>query len=162
MLNNIEMQHDDVSDWENKFSDLQNKFEHVKNINEKLKESINKLIPEAQRTKEHAQVIKDIEHSYVELDSFIGTLRKEREQLYAKTKTYESDMSKLSHKLELSVSKDEYDKMNAHKKSLELRFDKLKKDLQDKSKAYDNLQKNYLWLEKEYNALYENISENRS
>jgi len=161
-LNNMEIQNDEVSCWENKFSDLQEKFEHVKNINEKLKESINKLIPEAKRTKEHEQVIRDIELSYVELNSFIKTLKKEKEQLHAKTKAYESDMSKLSHKLELSVPKEEYDKLNTQKKSLELKFDKLKKDLEDKGKEYDGLQKNYLWLEKEYNALYSNISDDKS
>lgn len=160
-LKNAEMQNDEVSGWENKFTDLQNKFEHIKNINEKLKESINKLIPEAKRTKEHEQVIRDIEQSYVELDSFMGALRKEKEQLHAKTISYESDMSKLSQKLEHSVPKEEYDKLHTQKKSLELKYDKMKKDLDDKAKEYDSLQKNFLWLEKEYNALYNNISEDR-
>jgi chromosome segregation ATPase len=161
-LKNMDIQNGEVAGWENKFSDLQTKFEQVTTINEKLKESINKLIPEAKRTKDHEKIIRDIEQSYVELDSFIGSLRKEKEQLHAKTKAYESDMSRLSQKLEQSVPKEEYDKLNTQKKSLELKFDKLKKDLEDKSKEYDNLQKNFLWLEKEYNALYSNISEDRS
>lgn len=161
-LKNMEMPNDEVSGWENKFSDLQTKFEQVKTINDKLKESINKLIPEAKRTKEHEKIIRDIEQSYVELDSFIGTLRKEKEQLYTKTRDYEIDMSKLSQKLEHSVPKEEYDKLNTQKKSLELKFDKVKKDLEDQVKEYDNLQKNYVWLEKEYNALYSNINEDRS
>ncbi len=158
----MEIYNDEVSGWENKFSDLQKKFEHVKNINEKLKGSIDKLIPEAKRTKEHQQVIRDIEQSYIELDTFIGTLRKEKEQLHAKTRAYESDMRRQSQKMEHSVPKEEYDKLNTREKSLELKFEKLKKELEDKVKEYDNLQTNYVWLEKEYNALYNNISEDKS
>ena len=138
---------------------MQKQFEHVKNINDKLKESINKLIPESKRTKEHEQAFSDIEQFNVELEAFIVTLRKEKEQLHEKIKAYEIDMKKLSQKLEHSVPKDEYDKLNAQKKSLELKFDKMKKDLEDKTKEHENLQKNYLWLEKEYNALYSNISD---
>jgi len=160
-LRNMVMQNDQVSDWGNKFSDLQTKFEQVKNINEKLKDAINKLIPEAKRTKDHEQIFRDIEHSYVELNSFIGALRQEKDQLQAKTKAYESDMSKLSQKLEHSVAKEEFDKLNIQKKSLELKFEKLRKDLEGKVREYDSLQKNYLWLEKEYNALYSNISEEK-
>jgi chromosome segregation ATPase len=161
-LKNMVIQNDKASGWENKFSDLQTKFEQVKIINERLKESINKLIPEANRTKEHQQVIRDIEQSYIDLDSFIGTLRKEKEQLHAKTRAYESDMSRLSQKLNHSVPKEEYDKLKTHNKSLELKFDKMKKDLEDQVKEYNNLQKNFVWLEKEYNALYNNISQDRS
>jgi len=161
-IGKMEMQNNEMSGLENKFSDLQKKFERVKNINEKLKESINKLIPEAKRTKEHEQIIRDIEQSYVELDSFIGILRNEKEQLHAKTKAYDSDISKLSHQLEMSVSKDEYDKLKTQKKSLELKFDKTTKDLKEKIKEFESLQKNYLWLEKEYNALYNNVRDDKS
>lgn len=160
-LRNMVIQNEQVSGWGNKFSDLQTKFEQVKNINEKLKDAINKLIPEAKRTKDHEQIFRDIEHSYVELNSFIGALRQEKDQLQAKTKAYESDMSKLSQKLEHSVAKEEFDKLNIQKKSLELKFEKLRKDLEGKVREYDSLQKNYLWLEKEYNALYSNISEEK-
>ena len=160
-LRNMVIQNEQVSGWGDKFSDLQTKFEQVKNINEKLKDAINKLIPEAKRTKDHEQIFRDIEHSYVELNSFIGALRQEKDQLQAKTKAYESDMSKLSQKLEHSVAKEEFDKLNIQKKSLELKFEKLRKDLEGKVREYDSLQKNYLWLEKEYNALYSNISEEK-
>ncbi len=159
---NMEIQDDEVSAWENKCSDLQKQFEHVKNMNEKLTESINTLIPEAKKTNEHKQAIKDIEQSYVELDSFIGALREEKEQLYAKMNGYELDMRKLSHKLEMSVPQEVYDKLNAQKKGLELKFDKMKKDLEDKASEHASLQKNYVWLEKEYNALYNNINDDKS
>lgn len=160
-LKNMEVENNDKSGIENRLSDLQKQFEHINNINEKLKESINKLIPEAKRTKEHEQVIRDIEQSYVELDSFMGVLKKEKAQLQAKNKAFDIDISKLSHKLELSVPKEEYDKLNTQKKSLELKFDKATKDLKEKTQECETLQKNYLWLEKEYNALYNNVSDDK-
>ncbi len=160
-LTHMESKNVELSDSKNTLSDLQKKFEEVKNINAKLKDSINKLIPEAERTKEHEQVIRDIEQSYAELDSFIAILRKEKEQLHEKSKSSESYINKLEKKLKQSVSKEEYDNLKAHNKSLELRFEKLKKDLEDKTGECESLQKNYIWLEKEYNALYNNISHDK-
>lgn len=161
-LENAERINDHASGLEDKFSDLQKKFDQVKTINEKLKDAINKLIPEGKRTKEHEQAINDIEQSYAEFDSFIGILRKEKETLSAQSKVFKLDISKLSQRLEHSVSKDDYDKLNSQKKSLELKFAKLKKDLEDKAKEHESLQKNYVWLEKEYNALYDNINDTNS
>ena len=162
-LKNMEINNKDKGlGWEDKFSNLQKKYEHVKNINAKLNESINKLLPEAKRTNGQEQVIRDIEQSYIELESFIVSLRKEKELFHSKSKSLEGDINKLSQKLEHSVSKEEYDKSTAQKKGLESKFDKLKKDLADKSTEYESHKKNYLWLEKEYNALYDNIRENKS
>lgn len=161
-LEDAERRSDQSSALEDKFSDLQKKFEQVKAVNERLKEAINKLIPEGKRTKEHEQAIKDIEQSYAEIDSFIGVLRKEKEALRAQSKVFKLDISKLSQQLDHSVSKDDYDKLNSQKKSLELKFAKLKKDLEAKAKEHESLQKNYVWLEKEYNALYDNINDANS
>jgi chromosome segregation ATPase len=161
-LKNMEINKDNGSGWKDKFSDLQKKYEHVKSINAKLNESINKLLPEAKRTNGHEQIIKDIEQSYIELESFIVSLQKEKELFHAQSKSLEGDINKLSQKLEHSVSKEEYDKLDAKKNGLESKFDKLKEDLAVKSTECESLKKNYLWLEKEYNALYDNISENKS
>ncbi|MEW6599816.1 MAG: hypothetical protein AB1499_02510 [Nitrospirota bacterium] len=161
-IKNMNLQKDEMSDWEQKFNDLQKKFDHISTINDKLKESINKLIPEAKRTKENEQVIRDIEESYIELDAYLNSLRREKEQLQENTKAYEKDMHNLSNKLQLSVPQEDYDKLNTKKKSLELKYDKIKKELDEKVGEYNSLLKNYLWLEKEYNALYNNISDHGS
>ncbi len=161
-LENQEKQNIELSGWKDMFGALQTKFEQVKNINAKLKESINALIPEAKRTKEHEKVIGEIEQFYAEIDSFVESLREEKERLHQQSKSYKSEIDRLSQKLEHSVSKGEYDNLKAQKKSLELKLDKLKNDLMDKNKEYVNLQKNYIWLEKEYNALYKNINTGNS
>ncbi|MBI4682820.1 MAG: hypothetical protein HY757_06935 [Nitrospirae bacterium] len=157
-LAHMESKNSELTDSKDMLSELQKKFDEVKNINAKLKESINKLIPEANRTREHEQVIRDIEQSYAELDSLFVILRKEKERLNEKSKSSEGHIDKLEKKLKQSVSKEEFDNLKARNKSLELKFDKLKKDLEDKTGEYESLQKNYIWLEKEYNALYNNIS----
>jgi len=143
--------------WRDMFIDLREKFELIKNNNIKLKETINLLIPEAQRTKEYEQLLADIESNNKELDMCIGTLQKENENLNQRVKSFTVEMDELTHKLEHSVSEDKYQSLAAEK-NLEIK--KLEEALKEQVRRYENLEKNYVWLEKEYRALYRNISEN--
>lgn len=158
-LEHMEGQHVELSSWKEMFNNLQEKFDHIRGVNTTLKESIATLIPEADRSKKYEQLISEIEQNNKELDTCIGELQKENKQLNKNSKTFERDLDQLSRKLDLSVSKEAYNNLKAQKKSLELKFEKLKKDLAAKTREHESLQKNYVWLEKEYNALYENISE---
>ncbi len=154
----MEEKSDEQSGWKDKFGDLQSKFDVIKKHNEKLKMSIDKLVPEAERTKEYAEVIGDIEESYVELDSFLRELKKEKLDLAEQAHSFQGDIKNLSSKLDNSVNKAEFDILQAEKHGVELKVKKLQGELDEKTHEYDSLEKNYMWLEKEYNALYENAS----
>ena len=154
----IEKKSDETDGWKSKFGDMQSKFEVIKTHNAKLKQSIEALIPKAERTKEYEQVIGEIEGSYVELDSFLRDLKKDKLHLTKQSEALQGDIYKLSGKLEESVSKSEFDILQATKHEVDLIVNKLQKELEDRNEAYETLEKNYMWLETEYNALYENVS----
>jgi cell division protein FtsB len=91
----------------------------------------------------------------------IRSLKKENEELSQKSASFKSEIHSLSSELDNKVSKEEYDNLSAQKKHLQLKFNKLKQDLEEKTIEHEGLQKNYIWLEKEYNTLYENIEEEK-
>jgi chromosome segregation ATPase len=154
----LEEKSDEESGWKTRFSDMQSKFEVIKQHNEKLKKSIESLIPKAERTKEYESVIGEIEGSYAELDLFLRDMKKEKLHLTEQTESFQGEIKKLSGKLEESISKSEFDILQATKHEIDLKVNKLQKDLEEKNDEYEKLEKNYMWLETEYNALYENVS----
>ncbi len=153
-----EQKNNEFSEIKGELGDMQNKYELVKTLNEKLKASIDTLIPQAKRTKDHELVIKDIEQYYAELDSFVRTLRSEKDQLSSKSSSYEEDIAKISLKLKESISREDHDYVKAQNNRLELEIKKHKDELAKAESSYAELEKNYMWLENEYNALYENAN----
>jgi chromosome segregation ATPase len=155
----IEVKSAEFDQLKNTFDDLQQKFIHIKESNAKLKTLIEALVPEANRSKEFAKVIGEIEESNKELDSCINTLQKENTDLEKKAKSLEREAEGLADLLQQSVRKEELYQAQSQKKALEIKITKVERDLQEKTDAYDQLQKNYTWLEKEFNALYKNVSQ---
>jgi len=155
----IEVKSAEFDQLKNTFDDLQQKFIHIKESNAKLKTLIEALVPEANRSKEFAKVIGEIEESNKELDSCINTLQKENTDLEKKAKSLEREAEGLADLLQQSVRKEELYQAQSQKKALEIKMTKVERDLQEKTDAYDQLQKNYIWLEKEFNALYKNVSQ---
>jgi len=155
----IEIKSAEFDQLKKTFEDLQGKFKHIKENNGKLKTMIEELVPEAKRSKEFAKVIGEIEESNKELDSCIDTLHKENSDLEKKARSLEREAEGLADLLQQSVRKEELYRVQSQKKSLEIKMKKTEQDLKDKTEAYDKLQKNYTWLEKEFNALYKNVSE---
>lgn len=149
----------DREKWKSLFASLESKFTAIKEVNAKLKESIARLIPEAERSKEYEQLIADIEKSNKELDTCIATLSKEKEALIQMNSAMKGKADELSQKLQDSVSKDEFDRLVAQKDDLEANVHSLTEQLNGRAREYENLQKNFAALEKEYNALYRNIEE---
>ena len=156
-IKQVEAKNDEESGWKDRFSDMKSKFVAIKTHNEKLKQSIEALIPKAERTKEYENVIGEIEGSYAELDSFLREVKKEKLHLSEQSESFQGDIQKLSSNLEDSVSKAEFDNLQAEKHGVELKVKKLQQELQERSAEYEKIEKNYMWLEKEYNALYENV-----
>lgn len=154
-----EEQNKKLSSLKEEFTNVQNQFEQVMQVNAKLKALIDSLIPQAERTREHESVIKDIEQYYVELDSFVRALRGEKRQLLAKVEEDEKSIAKMSARIKEMVSKEDHDYIKAQNHRYELDIDKLKDELSKVEVSYSELEKNYMWLEKEYNALYENLGE---
>ncbi len=150
-----EQKSNELAGIKEEYSGLQTQFDQIKHLNAKLKASLDTLIPQAKRTKEHELVIKDIEKYYAELDSFVRILKSEKEELSSKSDTYEEDIAKISLKLKNSISKEEYDYAKAQINRLELEVKKHKEELAKVESAHAEVEKNYVWLEKEYNALYE-------
>jgi len=143
--------------WQTMFNDLQKKFEHVTSVNSKLKTMIDALIPEAERSKEFQEVLNEVENNNKELSASIGSLKNENEEINKQMRSFRNEVDGLSKKLRDSVSKKEYENLLSEKNRLELKVGHLKDELELKKKDYDKLEKNYMYLEKEYNALYENL-----
>ncbi len=139
------------------YNDLKGKFEHLKNMNVKLKETIAKLTPEAEKSREYEEIINDIEQCNKDLEMCIGSLEKENEELDKKIVSFKYDIQGLSKELLDSVKKVEFDRVVAEKNRLEIKVKNLKEQLDKKTKKNEKLDRDYLSLEKEYKALYENI-----
>lgn len=143
--------------WKDMFNDLQQKFEKMKSINKKLMETIDVLVPEAERSKEFAELLVEMEQSKKDLDSCIGTLQKENEALSEQMRFSRDEIAGLSGKLKESVSKKDFQKVLNEKMGLETKVHELEEELKMKTKEYEKLEKNFVYLEKEYNALYRNV-----
>ena len=159
-VNNHKEKNEELSGWKSMFNELQGKFEKIKKFNSKLKNAIASLIPEAERSKEYKELIAGIEQSNKELDLCIGTIERENEELEEKITSYEKKVDGLTIKIEADyISKTEYNKLSAEKTGLEIRVKKLMDELESRTREHEKLDKNYKWLENEYNALYNNINE---
>jgi len=155
-------QNSDVSEWKQMFEGLKAKFEQLRQVNSKLIDSIEALTPEAEKSDEYKKLIAEIEQGNKELDSCIGNLSKDNQSLVSKMESVENEVKGLSQKLNDTVHKSEYEALTASKHDLELKADSLRKELEEKNTEFSSLEKNYMWLEKEYNALYENASQGAS
>jgi chromosome segregation ATPase len=158
-IENLENIHHEIEEWKQVFNGLQSKFEGIRNANSSLKESIRQLIPTAERSDSYNKIITDIERNNKELDMCIATLQKENEELRERTESVQKNINKMSAQLNNSVSQKDYDSAVADKHQLERKVSKLQDELADMTNQYEGLEKNYLWLEKEYNALYTNVTE---
>ncbi len=147
----------EFSNLQTLFSELQQKFEQLTIVNAKLKEMIDFLLPEAERSKEFQEILNEVEHNNNELITCIGTLQKENEALNQRKKSFEKEVDGLSRKLRDTVNKEEYQKVLSEKKSLEIKLENLREDFGKKTKDLEKLERNYIYLEKEYNALYKNF-----
>lgn len=143
--------------WQTMFNDLQKKFEHAKAVNLKLKTMIDALIPEAERSKEFREILNEVENNNKELSTCIGSLKNENEEINKQIISFKNEVEGLSKKLRDSVTKTEYENLLSEKNRLELKVGHLKDDLEKKTKEVEKLEKNYMYLEKEYNALYDNL-----
>ncbi len=157
-----EKQNEELLGFKEAFGNMQRKLDKVRAINLKLKQAIDTLVPEAERTEEYKKLIAEIEQNNKELDLCINTLERENEELAADVTSFRDEVDSLSRKLKDSVSRAEFDKVEAENKRLELRVESLQARLAEKTAEYEKLEKNYMWLEKEYNALYNNIHEEAS
>lgn len=152
------IENDERLQWKNMLANLQSKFEQIREANLKLTTSMKALIPESEKSKEHEQFIAQIEQSNKELDACITSLSMENAILGQQVESYKDQVKDLSVKQESSIHKAKYEKILAINDSLELRVESLNKELKEVKKANEDLEKKYIWLENEYNALYENIS----
>ena len=143
--------------WQTMFNDLQKKFEHATAVNLKLKTMIDALIPEAERSKEFQGILNDVENNNKELSVCIGSLKNENDEINKQIISFKNEVDGLSKKLRDSVTKAEYENLLSEKNRLELKVGHLKDDLEKKTKEVEKLEKNYMYLEKEYNALYDNF-----
>jgi chromosome segregation ATPase len=139
------------------FQDLQQKFDQIQGVNTKLREAVEVLVPEAERSKEFAELISQIDSHNKELNTCIGTLQTENDSLTERMKSFQTEVDGLSDKLRESVNKEEHQRVLNEKERLERKVGNLKAEIDKKTGEYDKLEKNYMHLEKEYNALYMNI-----
>lgn len=152
----------ELAAWKDMFNSLQDKFDHIREINTKLKDTVTSLVPEAEKSREYEKLIADIEQSNKELDLCMSTLEKENKDLEKKTAAYEQKVESLHRKMKAYVNKVEFDKLSAENTGLEIKIKKLCDELESKTEECKKLDKNYSWLEKEYNALYENVNEQKA
>jgi len=154
-----ERRNEELSGFKEAFANMQGKLDKVRAINLKLRQAIDTLVPEAERSEEYKKLIAEIERNNKELDLCINTLERENEELCRDVTSFRDEINDLSRKLKEAVSRAEFDRVVAENKRLELRVESLRDKLNNKTAEYEKLEKNYMWLEKEYNALYNNIHE---
>ncbi len=157
-----EKKNKELSDVKEAFGNMKKKLDLIRGINIKLKQAVASLAPEAGKSEEYKKLIADIEQNNKELDLCIDTLERENEELSGDIMSVRNEVGDLSKKLACAVSKAEFDRVAAENKRLELRIEALQDKLGNKTSEYEKLEKNYMWLEKEYNALYSNIHEETS
>jgi DNA repair exonuclease SbcCD ATPase subunit len=160
-VNRQSLVNNELMEWKDMFNELQEKFEGIRTLNEKLKDSIALLIPEAERSKEYEQLITDIEQSNKTLDNCIGSLKKENEELEKTTAALEREAYGLADLLQKSVRKEALDRAVEKKRSIELKYKKIVAEFDQLRTEHEKLQKSNTSLQKEYNALYDNIEEDK-
>jgi chromosome segregation ATPase len=162
-----------ISEWKEKFGDLQQKFERMKEVNTKLKDLISSLMPKSSRSGDMQQLLSDMELSKDEFDACIGGLKKEmndmgeqiasyKKQVQSYKKESESqkeEITQLHRKLKGTVKKAEFDSIEADKNRLAIRVEQLENQLKERNEEFNKMEKEHMWLEKEYNRMYNNIDE---
>jgi len=146
-----------LSGYPKMYEEMREKLEQIQAINSKLKETVEALVPEAERSKEFEQMLAEIDEHNKELNAAIGSLQNEKETLSQSKQYFKKEAEGLAGKLRDSVKRDDYQHVMSEKKSLELKVESLQAEVDQKTKALEKLEKNYIYLEKEYNALYRNI-----
>ncbi len=155
-------ENEDLLNWKEMFHDLQENFEKVRASNIELQAMVSKLVPEAEQSEEYKNMIKQFEKNNKELDNCLGTLEKENDSLDTKIGDIEDEVKGLTRKLKDSVSKEEFDRIVADNNRLNMKLKNVKEQFDSKTEEYEKLDKNYLWLEKEYNALYESSEQEKN
>lgn len=149
----------ELSVWKEKFDELQQNFDQLKDMSDKLKELIASLVPEAEKSKAVQQLLSDAQLTNKELDTCIGTLKNENKSLDQKISSYKEEMDSLTKKLANTVKKSEHEAVVTERNRLEMRTQQLERQIKEKSEELNKLAKEHIWLEKEYNSLYDNINE---
>ncbi len=153
---------EELAEWQKKCAEFQEKFEKTKGINAQLQELIREIVPEAEMSEEYKRVIAEFEKNNKEIDMCINTLEKENQELDERVYLADNKVEGIQRKMKDMVSGAEYNIVAAEKKRLEIKVERLKDELESKIQEYEKLDKNYLWLEKEYNSLYENMEEEKN
>ncbi len=96
-----------------------------------------------------------------DLDTYIDSLQKEHGDLNQTTLAVKKELAEVNQKLAQSVTSEEYEKSRSQVAELKENSARLEEKLQQTTKECDDLKKNNVWLEKEYNALYENIGKTK-
>jgi chromosome segregation ATPase len=163
----------EISAWKEKFGNLQQEFDRMKEINTKLKELIGSIMPKSSQSGDMQQLLSDMDLGKDNFDACIGGLKKEmkdmgeqvasyKKQIQSYKKESESqkeEITQLHRKLKGTVKKAEFDSMEADKNRLAIRVEQLEKQLKGKTEEFKKIEKEHMWLEKEYNRMYNNIDE---
>jgi chromosome segregation ATPase len=153
---------EELAKWQQKCTEYQEKFEKTKGINAQLQELIREIVPEAEMSEQYKKVIAEFEKNNKEIDMCINTLEKENQGLDERAYLADNKVEGIQRKMKDMVSGADYNMLAAEKKRLEIKVERLKDELESKIQEYAKLDKNYLWLEKEYNSLYENMEEEKN
>jgi len=153
---------EEFAKWQQKCNEFQEKFEKTKGINAQLQELIREIVPEAEMSEQYKKVIAEFEKNNKEIDMCITTLEKENQGLDERVYLADNKVEGIQRKMKDMVSGADYNMLAAEKKRLEIKVERLKDELESKIQEYAKLDKNYLWLEKEYNSLYENMEEEKN
>jgi predicted nuclease with TOPRIM domain len=74
-------------------------------------------------------------------------------------KFQKEEITHLKRKLKDTVKKAEFDSIQAEKNRLVIRGEQVEKQLKQKTEEFKKMEKEHIWLEKEYNAMYNNVDE---
>lgn len=146
-----------LSAWPGMYEETRQKLEQIQVMNTKLIETVQALVPAAGRSEEFEQMLAQIDLQNKELNSAIGKLENENAALSQSMQNMKKETEGLDNQIRDSVKMDVYQNLLSEKKSLELKVENLRQQVDQKTKEYEKLEKNYIYLEKEYNALYRNI-----
>lgn len=147
----------ELSTLQDMFNNLKEKFRSIQEVNTRLKESIKALMPEAEKSQELEKIIADFEYTNKELDLCVGVLQEENERLQKEIANLKEGARSLSNKLQDSVSREEYEMVVQERDGLIKKVERLEDELITRIKDFETLKENYSMLEKEYNALYNNM-----
>ncbi len=140
--------------YKDMFQNLEKKFKKIHEMNGTLKQNLITAMEKLGESEEIEKMLSQFEHSNKELEMCAGVLEMENKRLQEKMEGFEAEVNTLSDVLEESVTREEFEKVQAENESSSKKIEELESELQDKINAHTELQNNFGYLEKEYYALY--------